>query len=204
MMDGIEVRPALGADVEAAVRVHLESFPGFFLTSLGTRFLTVFYDSLRAVDTGVLLVATSDDEVVGFVGGATDQAGLYRAMLISRRREFVTAAMAAAVRHPTAFPRLIRARARARGDFEYLPGASLMTLGVAPDHGRKGVGRALVEAFSETMIARGVERYSLTTDAVGNDSVNAFYRSLDFRLHRELKTREGRRLNEFVRELPAA
>lgn len=198
-MAEVELREAEVGDARAVVQVHLASFPAFFLSTLGPGFLRVFYESLSAVDNGILIVACVDDQVVGFVGGTSDQEGLYRSMLSERTFQFVRAAAVAGARHPSAIPRLLRARRRARGDFDYMQGASLMTLGVAPQHGRKGIGSLLVSAFSQRLRADGIEQFSLTTDAVGNEGTNRFYISLGFQLERELVTLEGRRLNEYVR-----
>lgn len=198
-MNEIVLRPAERTDILQVVEVHLESFRGFFLSSLGPGFLRVFYESLCLVDQGILLVAVIDDEVVGFVGGATDQVGLYRAMLAKRKLQFIYAATVAAIRRPAAIRRLVRARRRAQGEIDYMPGASLMTLGVSPTHGRKGIGGRLVAAFSATLAETGVAQFSLTTDAIENDGVNHFYLSLGFTLERVLVTGEGRRLNEYVR-----
>lgn len=191
-------RTARKEDIPGIVAVHLASFDGFFLSSLGERFLREFYRGFIRVDEGVLSVAESSNTVVGFVGGTTDQVGFYRKLFAGRRLQFVLEAAIAAVRHPAAVPRLVRARRRSRGELETLPGACLMTLGVSPSCEGHGIGKSLVRTFAQTLGERGIESYSLTTDSENNDRANGFYRSLGLNLERVVTTAEGRKLNEYL------
>ena len=76
--------------------------------------------------------------------------------------------------------------------------ASLMSIGVDPCVSGTGAGKGLIRAFGTAMAERGVNRYCLTTDAVGNDAVNRFYENCGFERVRQFNTREGRLMNEYV------
>jgi ribosomal-protein-alanine N-acetyltransferase len=58
--------------------------------------------------------------------------------------------------------------------------AEILTLGVPPEHRRRGIGRFLLEAASAAMRESGVRRLFLEV-AVDNVAAIALYRSLDFR-----------------------
>jgi hypothetical protein len=51
------------------VEVHLQSFPHFFLTFLGSAFLAQLYSGIIADPSGIALVAEKDGQIVGFVAG---------------------------------------------------------------------------------------------------------------------------------------
>lgn len=191
------VRDAVKGDVESVVGVHVSSFPDFFLTELGPRFLRQFYAALIEHESGMLCVANVTDGVVGFVGGATEQQGFYSDLLRRRKWRFGFAALPAIARRPSRASRVLRGRRRAQGHGETPPGACLMTIGVQPSAQGSGAGRALVEAFERALISRKVTSYSLTTDTQDNARANRFYRELDMTLRREVVTPEGRRLNEY-------
>lgn len=72
-----------------------------------------------------------------------------------------------------------------------------MSLAVSPDAQRSGVGRTLNHAFLEEASRRGAKRVLLTTDRIGNDSVNRFYEKEGFRISRTFVTPEGRQMNEY-------
>lgn len=195
----VDVRPARPSDVAEVVRVHRAGFPGFFLTSLGPRFLAAFYAGLVRLDLGILLVALRGTAVVGFVGGSPDQGAFYRALLRRRGPQLALAVVPALVHRPASTARLLRGRERLHDEAAAVP-ACLMSLAVDPALHAHGYGRALVQAFEHELRSRGSTGYVLTTDADGNDATNAFYRSLGLVWTRTVVTREGRRLHEYARQ----
>jgi len=205
MMPSYVVRPAGPSDLASVVVLHQQAFPGFFLTSLGPPFLRELYRGLMVLEEGILLVAESaGGHVVGFVGGTDDGRMFYRQLLRRRGWRFALAAAPAVVRHPSITRRVVRGRERAdasnrdEGASERVARGSLMSLGVAPHTRASGAGRALVRAFEQELRTRGCAGYTLTTDAEGNDRVNAFYRGLGLVPVSENVTPEGRRLVEYA------
>jgi ribosomal protein S18 acetylase RimI-like enzyme len=192
------IRVATHQDLEEIVTVHLRSFPGFFLTFLGRRFLALLYRSLTVDPEGIVLVSIGDEQVDGFVSGTTNQPGFYRRLVSRHLLAFGASAAGALLRRPSIFPRLVRALRRPGEAERSSAQACLMSLGVRPDAQGKGVGGQLVRAFSEAMSERGVGIFCLSTDARDNDQVNRFYQSIGFRLVRQYDTPEGRAMNEYL------
>ncbi|MCE9614316.1 MAG: GNAT family N-acetyltransferase [Lentisphaerae bacterium] len=186
-------------DLPVVVAVHGHSFPGFFLTVLGPRFLTLLYRSIAADDGGLVLVAVQDERLLGFAAGVLEQRGFYRRLIRRHLVAFALAASGAALRHPAAVPRLFRALTKPADAQQAAAPCCLMSLAVAPDCQGRGIGSALVRAFCDAMTARGASAISLTTDAAHNDAVNAFYARAGFRHHRQYSTPEGRIMNEYLR-----
>lgn len=195
------VRPMDARDVPAVVRIHLESFSGFFLSFLGPKFLALFYEGVRTHAQGLALVSESPEGIDGFVVGVTDQSGFYRRLVRSRIHRFAWASLGAAVRRPRIIPRLVRALRQSRLSERSAAPACLMSIAVRPGVSGKGTGRDLVDAFNKAMAARAVTAYCLTTDRDGNDRVNQFYQKLGFRLVNTFVTPEGRTMNEYVMTL---
>jgi len=191
----IAIRPMSAADVDAVAAVHLAAFPRFFLSFLGSRFLRQLYHAVLADDEGMAFVAADGDRIVGFVAGC-GSAGFYRRAARKRWFRFAWASLGALMRKPSIARRLLRAL--------YAPpktsssGALLMSLAVDPAVQRSGAGRLLTRAFVERARERGAGSVVLTTDKVGNDAANAFYRGLGFSLASEYVTPEGRAMNEYI------
>ena len=199
-LNDISVRGMKIEDVREAVDVHLHSFPDFFLSSLGSRFLYWLYRGFIEHRGGVCLVALKGEQVVGVVAGSSDQGKFFKWLL--RKHWFVLglAAGMAIVRSPRIMARLLRIT-RSPGDAKRsIVPAVLMSIAVLPVVQGGGVGQILVKAFLDEMTKRGATTVSLTTDRDNNSRVNSFYRRLGFRLHRELLTPEGRQMNEYVIE----
>ena len=69
-------------DVATVAELHLASFPGFFLSFLGPRFLGLYYSGVCAAPEGIALVFLNPGgEPAGFVAGATNPRGFYSRLL---------------------------------------------------------------------------------------------------------------------------
>ncbi|OFS15016.1 GNAT family N-acetyltransferase [Kytococcus sp. HMSC28H12] len=194
-----EITELRRADAPALARLHREAFPDFFLSSLGTPFLEQFYAGYAEDDTAICFVARDEAGApVGAVTGTAEPAGFYKRLLRRRLAGFVLASARAALGNPRAVPRLVRAVAY-RGDSPDVEGphALLSSICVSPAVKGSGLGKQLAVAWVEEARARGVDRAFLTTDAVGNDAVNAFYQRLGWTLHDSYTTAQGRVMNRY-------
>ena len=192
------VRVATRRDVPGIVLVHVRSFPGFFLTFLGSRFLAALYLGIIEHGEGIAYVAETEQIMVGFVAGSVEPRGLYRQLLKRRWWRFGIAAAGAAVRRPRIIPRLLRALAKPSEEEEHEGAALLMSLAVDPQAEGQQVGSSLVKAFRTAAKARGARNVVLTTDRDDNERANRFYQANGFRIARSFVTPEGRAMNEYI------
>lgn len=191
------IGPAGPDDVAAIVGVHQRSFPDFFLTFLGPRFLQLFYAELQSDPEAVLLAAKRDGRVVGLVGGVQDESRFFASLKRRRSVEFARASTSALLRKPTILPRLWRARRRDEAKANAETPATLLTIAV--DHSEQGRGTAtdLLNAFISAMAEIGTDAFTLTTDQSPSNRAVGFYRKNGLEEKRELTTPEGRLMVEF-------
>ena len=198
---GFTLGEAVHADAPTIARIHTKAFPGFFLTSLGPAFLVRFYGAYIADPETVSIVARSDDggKVVGVVVGAVDPGEFYRRLLIRKGFSLALISARAALRNPRIVRRLVRGLFyRGGSPAAELPEAALLaSIAVDPDMQGTGLGSELVQAWCRQMESLGVRRGYLTTDAVGNDSVNRFYERCGWELLDSYRTSEGRLMNRY-------
>ena len=177
------------------VRIHCESFQGFFLTVLGTKFLSCLYEEIQRDSTGILICHRDGERVVGFVAGTTMPVSFYRRLLVRRWWRFAWAAVMPTVRRPWIIPRLVNAfRRPGEAATHGVECAELMSVAVDPGMQGLGVGRQLVQEFLRESRQRGSREVVLTTDALGNEPVRAFYEQLGFRLRKMFRTAQGREM----------
>ena len=195
------IRSMDSADVRSVVDVHLKSFPGFFLSFLGFRFLCLYYQSL--LDFSQLsLVAAQGGRIVGFVVGIDNSFGFYRRLRQSRGVHFALAALPAAIRRPSTVPRLFRAlRKRSPFEADDVPSVTLASFAVLPEMRRSGVGKPLMQGFEALARQRGFRRVVLETDLENNDEALRFYKMQGFVTRRTLLTPECRRIIQFAKDL---
>jgi len=190
------------ADVNAVVRVHMQAFPGFFLTFLGPGFLMQMYRGIASDPVGIAFVAERGGTCCGFVAGTAEPAGFYSRLLQRRFFQFGFHAALAVLRRPRVAPRLLRAFTRPKEAQEGGAGrAELMSLAVLPSSRGSGMGSRLIDAFMQRAEASGVHAVFLSTDAVDNDAVNALYVRHGFAVCRTFTTPEGRQMNEYLRDV---
>jgi GNAT superfamily N-acetyltransferase len=188
-------------DIDSVVRVHLQSFLGFFLSFLGTRFLQELYSGILNDPSGMAFVFEDQGQLIGFVVGTDHPAGFYKRLLGKRWWRFGLASLPAIIKKPSACLRIFRALSMPKQVTEEKGRGTLMSIAVLPGEQSKGIGRVLVNAFLEEAAKRGLRQVELTTDKLNNDSINAFYLRLGFVCSRSFVTPEGREMNEYLIDL---
>jgi ribosomal protein S18 acetylase RimI-like enzyme len=197
-MDNLVMRLMTNLDLEAVVAIHLQSFPGFFLTFLGPKFLSLLYKSILNDHEGIVIIASADERIEGFVAGVIRQSGFYWRLIEKRKWSFALAAFGGLLRKPSIAPRLIRALKRPQESRSASAEACLMSMAVRPESQGKGIGKQLVRAFCQTLAERGVKALCLTTDQENNEQVKRFYQTVGFQVVRTYTTPEGRVMNEYM------
>jgi len=188
-------------DCSSVVDIHLRSFQGFFLTFMGSGFLTLLYSSTIGDPSGIAIISENEGRITGFVSGTTQPAGFYTRLLKNHLFGFAWNSLQGFVRKPGILPRLLRAFSMPGQPLPVENCATLMSIAVDPDFQGQGIGKLLVKAFLDEAHARGSQHVNLTTDAVNNDATNHFYQTLGFELFREYTTPEGRSMNEYLIKL---
>ncbi|HLW79246.1 MAG TPA: hypothetical protein VKU44_06565, partial [Terriglobia bacterium] len=102
------VRPMALADVDAVVEIHMAGMPGYFLTSLGPRFLRLYYREVVRSRLGISLVLARDNRVLGFATGEFGPGKFYRRLLARRGLAFGFYALTALARRPAILARMWR------------------------------------------------------------------------------------------------
>jgi len=196
-------RHALFHDVKSLVELHQAAFPGFFLTSLGHRFLRLLYRSLVDAESGVCIVAENGQGVLGFAVGTTEPDAFFKTLLRKQGLSFAVATVPALLRHPAFAVRRCLGALCYRGEKpKAFPKAALLSsLAVSPDAARQGIGRELLDAFCNEVTRRGGHAVYLTTDASGNDAVNQFYEKCGFHCVDTFERPGRRRMNRWAKTL---
>ena len=187
-------------DLDSVVSLHQEAFEGFFLTRMGPQFLRSYYQTILDFEGNISLVACDphSDRVMGFAVGFCDPQGFYSAFARRRRRMLPIIALAIA-RDLRLVPQILRNMRRIEAQAQQqVDAVELSSIAVgAPG---RGVGGALLEAFTNKARSKGAHRLILTTDADGNDAVREFYEARGFSLE-GFETRAARQLCRYFREL---
>lgn len=192
----MRIFPMKQSHIQSVVTVHLDAFPGFFLSGLGRRFLSLFYTSVIEDHSCISLVAGSDQQIDGFIVGTVEPRGFYKRILLRKGIRFVLAALKPLIAKPRIIRRLLRGLSK---NEVHRPPRSALVMSIAVRQAAQGraIGRELVSTFLEECRKRGSRNVYLTTDELDNARTNRFYASMGFTVSRMFTTPEGRKMNEY-------
>lgn len=193
------VRSATADDLAEIVQIHQKAFGHYFLTRLGGKFLQRYYNLVLNYPSGILLVSEGEHGLQGFSCGFLGPAEFYETMWRARMA-FALSLLPTLLRHPSLIGNVVSGVRRVQATAsEWPPGScELSSIAVAPANAGNGFGRALMEAFLDKAQSMEARCVYLTTDADGNDAVNAFYRSAGFECTRCFLQGGARWMNEYV------
>ncbi len=194
----VALRPRHAA---AVADLHVRAFPRFFLTSLGARFLTRFYEAVLGSDEGIGVGRFVDGRLVAFAVGAERAAGFYTDLARRNAVRLGLAAVAPLARRPAAALRLARSFGLQAPPDEAEDGPVLLSIARDPGPAGRGSGGVVLAAFEAAVAARGGTTVALATDADDNDDVIAFYRGHGYRDQGVVAGVGDRRLLRFRRVL---
>lgn len=204
--EAFTVGPLRSRHVPEVAALHRTAFPEFFLSELGEGFLREFYAGfLSDPDAVTAVIEDGEGHVLAAAVGSTEPAGFFSRLLKRRLVGFVTQSALAALRDPRRVPRLLAAVGYRGGTpGETAPaGALLSSICVSPASQGSGLGARVLEAWTDRARELGAGTAFLTTDAVGNDGVNAFYRRQGWTTDKTYTTPQGRRMHRYIKELTA-
>lgn len=197
------IRQASIHDVEEIVCIHMAAFPDFFLTSLGTGFLKLYYSTFIKSGDGVVYCAVKNDRMVGFSASSFVSRGFNARLIKKNLVRYGGEALKQAFIHPRALIRLIKNLNKETKDPSVQDEglyAELYSIAILPECQGQGIGRLLL-SVTESGVRDFNSQMSLTTDYYNNDNALAFYRALGYREYYDFVTYPNRRMWRMIKHL---
>lgn len=194
----MKVCPATIDDIDSLVEIHLERFPHFFLSSLGSQFLKNFYKAFLQ-EPGILLVLTDGGKIRGFAAGSRDNRGFYKQLLLNNFNGFMLAGILILFTRPLALRRIaVNMSKKSSGNKFYAELLSIATL-----KNSKGYGKLLLDEFEKEIARQNPENLpvSLTTDFDDNDKAIAFYKNAGYEVSEVFESYAKRKMYRFTKIL---
>jgi ribosomal protein S18 acetylase RimI-like enzyme len=186
------------------VEIHMDAFPGFFLTLLGRSFLTELYRGFIVSDSAVMLVSIDQKgNVLGFAAGTANPQLFFKNLRNTRFIFFLFASMKALLLNPFIVTKKLISAVFYKGDRsnEIMGAALLSSIGVRPRCSGEGVGSSLLNNFENYLSKRNVSSVYLMTDKEGNENVLKFYTLHGYKIESSMKKSDGRLMCRLVKKL---
>ena len=198
-----QIQKFLKIHVHEVVNLHILRFQNFFLTSLGNDFLNVLYAAILEQPGRIAYVALDqNNRVIGFVVGVDNSSGLYLRIIRQNFLKFFRVSFLQILRRPSVLLHVLAVLLHKKDTAMQNNGNTslLMSLAVSEQSSSRGLGKALVSRFADNAKERNCGSVVLTTDALNNDGVNAFYEKCGFHVSVQQMV-HGRLMNTFVLSL---
>ena len=195
------VRTIEEADLNEVVQLHIKSFPDFFLTRLGKKFLHELYKDFFLDDSTIFKIVQHEGHIKGFVIGTLNPDELFKKMLFQNGHKFLFFAVKGLIKNPLFVSRKLLYALQYRGERpEKTKNAALLSsIGVDPEFAKNGYGTILIKAFCEEAFTKNADAVYLTTDLTRNDPVNNFYVKNGFQIESTFEKSKGRMMNRYIK-----
>jgi ribosomal protein S18 acetylase RimI-like enzyme len=198
----ISYRKLKVSDSNQIAKIHLKSFPYFFLTTLGYSFLKTYYRSCVKSKEAISICAINQDDkkLLGFAVGCFNSKGFNKKLIYSNLGAYFFQTLILFFTKPLALLRLYKNLSK--GNFLSDKGnyAELLSIGVSPGQNGLGIGQQLLVEFENQLKEKGVNTVTLTTDADSNDSVLRFYKKSGYKVYYEFVTFPNRKMLKLIKE----
>lgn len=189
-------------EINSVVKVHNESFQGFFLTELGNHFLKIYYESIRKNSKGILLGYFEGGQLYGFAAATTLSKGFNKNLIKSNWFPFSLIGMKLLVTRMHALIRLFKNFSKTSTSVtdneDY---AELLSIGVSNERQGMGIGKKLLIELEKKMQLEGCSKLSLTTDFHNNEKAVGFYKNLGYDIYYDFITYPNRKMYRMIKEI---
>lgn len=201
----MKVKKADLSHLDAMVKVHLHSFPNFFLTSLGNKFLLEYYRIY--IQYGHIALVLEDDGLIeGFVVGTNSSEQFYKD-LKSNIALFIIPIFSNLF-NPKLITKIFKRaysicfKKRVNNELDkYINLNELTSIGVMPTDQNKGIGTLLLSTYEDCCLKKQLNSIYLTTDADNNDPVLNFYKKAGFEIDLTFYQGKDRRMFSLTKKL---
>lgn len=182
--------------------IHLDAFHGFFLSSLGKRFLNAYYNAALNSDETIAVCAIDDnEEIQGFGTGCVQSRGFHKRLIMQNLFKFLVQGFIIFFSNPKAIIRLVKNLDKISNENDDGNYAELISIGVSHSYKGLGIGHTLIKEFEEEAKSKGCKKISLTTDYYNNKEVVAFYLHSGYKVFHEFTAYPNRRMYKLIKDL---
>ena len=197
----ISYRKSITSDSNQIAKLHLKSFPDFFLTTLGYSFLKTYYKSCAKSKEAISICAIDfeSNKILGFAVGCMNSKGFNKKLIYSNIGSYFYQTVILLFTKPIALIRLFKNLGKGnvlndKGNY-----AELLSIGVSPDQNGLGIGQHLLAKFENQVREKGINTITLTTDADSNDSVLRFYKKSGYKVYYDFITFPNRKMLKLIK-----
>ena len=192
----MNIEKAKDIDIEHVASLHREYINTGFLSSIGSTFLKLIYQSMVNSNNAFCIVAIEKRNIIGFVSGANDVGGFYKDFL---RMNFIKAStiLLPKILNLQFVKKIIETLLYPARKEQNLPNAELLSIVVDKNYRGKGIAQKLFEKLEEEFKIRNVNRFKVI---VGSNLISAsrFYEKMGGILYSEIEVHKDKKSQIYI------
>ena len=192
----MNIEKAKDIDIEHVALLHREYINTGFLSSLGSPFLKLIYQSMVSSNNAFCIVAIEKRNIIGFISGAIDVGGFYKDFL---RMNFikVSAILLPKILNLQFVKKIIETLLYPARKEQNLPEAELLGIVVDKNYRGEGIAQKLFKKLEEEFRSRDIKQFKIAT---GESLVRAqrFYESLGAEKAASIEVHRGQKTIVYV------
>jgi len=196
------IRKIEESDIANVVSIHCAAFKHFFLTQLGTSFLTIYYDTFNRNKKGVMFGCFENENLIGFCAATEKSAGFNKHLILDNFITFAIQGLKLLFTNIKALIRLYynskKTNSEMRDDGQY---AELFSIAVSPLKQNSGIGKLLLDKLESELKARKCNEVALTTDYENNEKTLKFYNNMGYKVLYEFKAYPDRKMYRLIKKI---
>ncbi len=190
------------SEYRVLAKIHLDAFQGFFLSSLGERFLRAYYKAVLASKETIGVGAVDDQgKMQGFGTGCVQSKGYHRRLLLRNLFTFLCHGLIILFKRPNALKQISENSDKILTDIDEGNYAEIFSLCVSNASKGNGIGRALIKTFEEEAKRKNCRKITLTTDFLNNEKVITFYLHSGYQVFYEFTAYPERPMYKLIKDL---
>ncbi len=187
-------------EIQEIVKIHIDAFPNFFLTSLGSDLLFELYRSFIETKNSGIYIAKIDCKVVGFIAFTEKSTPIYYNILKKHFFSFSLKLFKKFLKNPFSFFKLLyklkkKLSLKKEEKSILLKKVRIESIAVEPNYFNKDVGKELIDFLKKNIDFQKFDLIELETDAKNNVKTNYFYQKNKFVKVKEIIVDENRAMN---------
>ena len=172
-------------EIQEIVKIHINAFPNFFLTSLGSDLLFELYRSFLETENSGIYISKIDSKVVGFLAFTEKSTPIYYNILKKHFFSFSLKLFKKFLKNPFSFFKLLykfkkKLSLKKEEKRTLLKKIRIESIAVEPNYFNKKIGKELIDFLKKNIDFEKFDLIELETDAKNNEKTNYFYQKNEF------------------------
>lgn len=201
----IKINNFTRSELKRIAQLHAEGISKGFISTLGIRFLEIFYSSIQSLPGGILIACYNENRITGFVSGTTGADSIYKSLIFKHPFALALVLLKSmfSIKKIKRIIETVKYSSSSDKSDRTIPAAELISLAVDPEHRRKGIAGILCSSLENEFIRLGFNKYKIMVGSILTDS-QKFYESIGAVKQKVISVHSGEKSLIYIKSITSS